>query len=202
MIRAAILFLLASLAQAQSFNVQPPLVSIAIVCPSGSATAKGNTYTCPGSVIPQCPSPPGPGPCVPPGSVFIGDIPLNGAQINTNGVLKTTPFFYGRVVIPFGQDGKTFSVSVLANGSGGSNAWKKVVFTKSPGDFSNQNPPVFSQGQTASVYAIINGSAINAVPVKPGEIWYFSVEYQLPFSTQPSCTQTDCDAGVRGYPPS
>lgn len=199
--KALILFLGALLAaapaDAQTFQVQTP---VTVVCPSGSATQNGSTFTCAGSV-PQCPSPPGPGPCTQPpaGSVNIGDLQFNGVQVDTNGVGPNTPCAYGKITMPTGVSGMSSSVVALVNGS--SNAWKQVTLTKDICDFSVTTAPTFSQGQTATIFMSFVTPKAGSVTVLPGVVYYFNVRNQLPFGGK-SCTAPDCNFAVRLYPPS
>lgn len=190
--------LLASTAFAQQFTVQSP---ITVVCPQGPATASGATFTCPGGVVPQCPSPPGPGPCgVPVGTVFVGDLQFTGVQLDTGGITSSTKCGYGRITIPAGHVGLTSSVVIFANGS--SNAWRQTTLSKIPCDFSQTSAPYFSQGQTSNLFLAFTTPRVNAVTVLPAEVWYFNFRQQLPFGGGSSCTIPDCNAGIRMYPPS
>lgn len=195
MIRAAILFLLASLAQAQSFNVQPDPVPITVICPSGTATASGNTYTCPGNIPP-------PPTCSGYTVVKLGALPIDGSQTNSAGV-DGNDVAYGTISIPSplpaGWLGKVSSAAVLANGSG--NAWRKVYLSQKPCDFT-ATAPAFVQGQTATISFIYGANSPYAVRVEPGQTWYLNIKDELPFGG-PSCNPgTACDFGVRVYPPS
>ncbi len=193
------LLLLAPTAIAQTFQVQPAPVSVVISCPSGSATASGNTFKCPGSV-PQCPSPPGPGPCgLPPGVINIGQLTFDGTQVPTQGVVPSTPYAYAKVVIPTGEDGKLVGIAILTDGR--STAWRQVTLSQTIGDFSNLSPPAFVQGVTATIYLAIGTPRVNAVTVQGGSTWYVNIRDQLPYGGS-SCSQPVCDFSLRAYPPS
>ena len=194
----ALLSILSS-SSAQTFQIQPAPVSIVVSCPGGQATASGNTFTCPGAV-PQCPSPPGPGPCgLPPGVVNIGQLTFDGTPVPTQGITSTTPYAYAKVVLPTGQDGKLAGIAVLTDGR--STAWRQITLSQSIGDFSNLTPPSFVQGLTATLYLAIGTPRANAVTVQGGSTWYINIRDQLPYSGN-SCTQADCNFSLRAYPPS
>ena len=192
------LLLFVPLAAAQTFQVQPQPVPITVVCPTGSATVAGFTFTCPGQVVPQCPSPPGPGPCnLPPGVVNLGIVPFDGSNFpapsGTTTITNLTPYAYAQLTIP-NAPGKLAVISVTTNGS--SNAWRQLSVSKTIGDFSK----VVGQGQTASAYLAIGTAQSGAVTVQVGEVWYLMERNQLP-SGGSSCTTPDCNMVFRAYPP-
>lgn len=199
------LFLLCCIASAclaQTFQVQPPPLPITVVCSSGQATASGNTYTCPGSVIPQCPSPPGAGPCPPTPvcsgyqSINLGDIPVGQGLTDSQGV-RGNIVAYGRIVvpnpIPDNWIGKTTTLSVFEHGDG--TAWKQIYMSKDkPCVFVNSGNN-FGQGTTAYVNMTFVSSTVNAVTIKAGETWYATVRNQLP-NGAPSCASgSNCNFG-------
>ena len=195
------LILLAPLSWAQTFQVDPPPIPIKVVCPSGLATASGNTYTCPGGVVPQCPSPPGSGPCggptPPPGSIYLGDLVFDGAPVDTQGVNSKTTFVYGRIVIP-NAPGQKVSVTAYAGASGA--GYKQMVISKSVGDFVG-TPGSGAQGVTVTVYMAIGTPQMGSMTVQPGDIFFVNMRYQ--FMGQPTCAPGQmCDFSVRSYPPS
>ncbi len=74
----------ASLSRGQAFNVPVPASTVSITINGATCTQSGTAFTCNGVVPPpQCPSPPGPGPCtVPPpgecpGFAHTLNIPIN-----------------------------------------------------------------------------------------------------------------------------
>ncbi len=92
----------------------------------------------------------------------------------------------------------TSSVVILANGS--ANSWRQVTLSQIPCDFTKTSSPYFSQGQTANLFLAFTTPRVNAVTVLPGQVFYFNFRQQLPFGGN-SCTQADCNAGIRLYTP-